>query len=262
MTDEARLLIALAHAIAQGHPDSAPAKVPNEGSMQGFAPFNKAMAYTDEVVTIISQGQSLLIRMHKPDSNPVVMIKEDGEVIRWHGQTKQIEGYIRSVASKMIAVSQPRGDLRDFDFRLDEGEVIRDGKGHYPILMRVNIPTDRLFEFGMDFLRRYENSRHNDRYPEWVEFALFGDMHELDRDGYRIPMHDDGKRPRYAAEWITEGDDPIVGIFDLHAREYVWSEQVKEGYVDATRANTAAAQALSKAERRARKMNEDYHNAA
>jgi len=64
---------------------------------------------------------------------------------------------------------------RDWSLDLHGGKTTADGKSHWPDMVRVNIPDDRIFDTAMRLLRVYEDRRlHPDSQP--YELALFGKL--------------------------------------------------------------------------------------
>jgi len=70
-------------------------------------------------------------------------------------------------------------ELRDHLFTLDAGEVVREGKSHYPDLVRLRIPKDLALEFAMEVLTRLKNARTDNEDPYLFEIAMFGRLEEL-----------------------------------------------------------------------------------
>lgn len=71
-------------------------------------------------------------------------------------------------------------ELRDHVFTLEAGEVIAEGKSHYPDLVRLRIPKDRALALALDVLRRLEGHRPEEEYL--FELAMFGKLEALAGD--------------------------------------------------------------------------------
>lgn len=61
--------------------------------VRGGAP---AYVFKDPTITIVTAiySQAMDIEMHRPHDNPVIMIKEDGDSLRFHGEWTMLEDYV------------------------------------------------------------------------------------------------------------------------------------------------------------------------